>query len=108
MSFEPPTLADVVAARRVVSPYIFRTPLRRYPALDDLIGAEVWVKHENFQLLGSFKVRGGVNLVSRLSPEELGGGLITASTGNHGQAIAFAGRTFGAQVVIVCATWGPK
>ena len=101
MSLQPPTLADIVDARRVISPHVFRTPLRHCPALDDLIGAEVWVKHENFQLLGSFKIRGGINLVSRLSRQELDGGIITASTGNHGQAIAFAGRTFGARVIIV-------
>ena len=101
MSGQPPTLADVVDARRVISPHVFRTPLRHYPALDDLIGAEVWVKHENFQVLGSFKIRGGINLVSRLSRRELDGGIITASTGNHGQAIAFAGRAFGARVIVV-------
>jgi len=101
MTPEAATFADVVSARRVVSPHIFRTPLRHYPALDDLIGAEVWVKHENFQILGSFKPRGGINLVSGLPPEALEAGLITASTGNHGQSIAFSGRTFGARVTVV-------
>ncbi|MBM3957569.1 MAG: threonine/serine dehydratase [Gemmatimonadetes bacterium] len=101
MPLEPPTFADVVKARRILLPHVFRTPLRRHPVLDELVGAEVWVKHENFQILGSFKVRGGVNLVAGLSRRELDAGLITASTGNHGQAIAFAGKTFGARVVIV-------
>ena len=101
MPLQPPTLADIIDARRVIAPYVFRTPLRHWPALDDLIGAEVWVKHENFQPLGSFKIRGGVNLVSQLSQEQLDAGIITASTGNHGQAIAFAGRAFGARVIVV-------
>jgi threonine dehydratase len=66
-----------------------------------LVGAEVWIKHENFQVLGAFKVRGGINLVSQLSGDELAAGLITASSGNHGQSIAFAAKTFGAPCVIV-------
>ena len=59
-----------------------------------MLGAEVHVKHENHQPVGAFKVRGGVNLVSRLSGEERERGVITASTGNHGQSIAFAARLF--------------
>lgn len=56
------------------------------------MGAEVWVKHENHQPVGAFKVRGGLNLAARLSEEERRAGLFTASTGNHGQSIAFAAR----------------
>lgn len=88
-------------ARRVIGPYVFRTPLRQYASLSELIEAEVWVKHENFQVLGAFKVRGGINLVARLSSEELAQGVVTASTGNHGQSIAFAARAFGAAATIV-------
>ena len=86
------TLSDVLAARRRIGPYLRATPLYRYGALDELLDAEVWVKHENHQPIGAFKVRGGVNLVSRLGEEERQRGLITASTGNHGQSIAFAAR----------------
>jgi threonine dehydratase len=64
-------------------------------------GTELWVKHENYQVLGSFKPRGGINLVSQLTPEQLSGGLVAASTGNHGQSVAFAGKTFGVPVTIV-------
>lgn len=96
-----PTFADVEAARTRIADHIFRTPLRHYPSLSELIGAEIWVKHENFQALGAFKVRGGINLVSQLSADEIASGLITASSGNHGQSIAFAARTFGAHCVIV-------
>ncbi len=96
-----PSFADVLDARRLISPYVLRTPLRRYPALCDLVGADVWVKHENFQILGAFKVRGGLNLIGRTTQEERVQGFITASTGNHGQSIAFAARTFGAACTVV-------
>ena len=89
-----PTLADVHEAGRRIAPHLRETPLFRYAGLDDVLGAEVHVKHENHQPVGAFKVRGGVNLVSRLSGEERERGVITASTGNHGQSIAFAARLF--------------
>ena len=71
------------------------TPLYPYAGLDELLGAEVWVKHENHQPVGAFKVRGGVNLVSQLGEDERRRGLIAASTGNHGQSVAYAARLFG-------------
>jgi threonine dehydratase len=90
-----PGLADVLAARRRIAPYLPRTPLFSYPQLDELMGARVYVKHENHQPVGAFKVRGGVNLVAQLSDDERRRGLIASSTGNHGQSIAFAARHFG-------------
>src|SRR5687768_10335949 len=89
------TLGDVFAARSRISPFLRPTPLYSYPSLDELLEAEVWVKHENHQPVGAFKVRGGVNLVSQLSAEERSRGLITASTGNHGQSVAYAARLYG-------------
>ncbi len=100
MTFEPPTFADVLAARERIAPHLPPTALNRYPALDDLAGTEVWVKHENHQPVGAFKVRGGVNLVSQLSEDERQRGLISASTGNHGQSIAFASHLFGVRAII--------
>ncbi len=97
---EPPTIVDVFEARRRIAPYLPRTPLFRYPALDALVGTEVWVKHENHQPVGAFKVRGGVNLVAQLTDEGRRRGLIAASTGNHGQSLAYAGRLFGVPVTI--------
>ena len=94
------TLADVLDARRRIAPYLAPTPLYTYPALSEMAGAEIWIKHENHQPIGAFKVRGGMNLVSQLSEEERKAGLITASTGNHGQSIAYAGRTFGVETII--------
>jgi threonine dehydratase len=97
---EPPTFADVLAARDRISPYLRETALNRYPALDELVGTAVWVKHENHQPVCNFKVRGGVNLVARLSEDERRRGVITASTGNHGQSIAFASRLFGVHAIV--------
>src|SRR5438046_9177597 len=95
-----PTLTDVLDAARQIRPYLQPTPLRRYPALDRLVGAEVHVKHENLNPTGAVKVRGGVNLVSRLSEDERRRGVIAASTGNHGQSVAYAARLFGVSAII--------
>jgi threonine dehydratase len=96
-----PEFRDVLAAQRRIRPYLARTPLHSYPALNDLLGAQVYVKHENYQPVGAFKVRGGVNLISRLSPAERERGVIAASTGNHGQSVAFAARLFSVTARIV-------
>ena len=102
---EDPTFTDVLDAAKQIRPYLSPTPLRRYPALDRIVGAEVHVKHENHSPTGAFKVRGGVNLVSRLSEDERGRGVIAASTGNHGQSVAYAARLFGVSAII-CAPAG--
>ncbi len=95
MEWAPITLADVLEARRRIAPHLRPTPLFPYAGLDALLGAEAWVKHENHQPVGAFKIRGGVNLVSQLDEEERRRGLIAASTGNHGQSVAYAARLFG-------------
>ncbi len=98
---QEPTFQDVLKAQRVIRPHVYRTPLRSYPALSALIGADVWVKHENFQVAGAFKVRGGLNLVASTSREERARGFVTASTGNHGQSVAFAARVYGSRATVV-------
>lgn len=95
-----PVFADVLKARKRISPYLIRTPLRHYANLSKLLGFEAYVKHENHQPTGAFKVRGGINLVSQLSPEEKERGVITASTGNHGQSIAYASSLFGVKAIV--------
>jgi threonine dehydratase len=95
-----PTLADVYAARLRIAPHLRPTPLYAYGALSELVGAEIFVKHENHLPIGAFKVRGGVNLVSQLSDGERRSGVITASTGNHGQSIAFAAGLFGVRAIV--------
>ena len=96
-----PTLQDVYAARRVISPFILRTPLRRYPGLCDMLDADVWVKHENMQIMGSFKPRGGLNLIGGSSQQDLDRGFVAASSGNHGQSVAFAAKTFGSSATVI-------
>jgi threonine dehydratase len=96
-----PTFSDVLLAQRQIRPYLQRTPLHSYPALNDFIGTEVFIKHENYQPVGAFKVRGGINLISQLSDGERTRGVIAASTGNHGQSIAYAARLFGVKARIV-------
>ena len=96
-----PTLPDVVAARDRIRAYLSATPLRNYPSLDRLTGAEVWVKHDNLLPTGAFKVRGGVNLISQLDAATRARGVIAASTGNHGQSVAFASRLFGVHATVV-------
>ena len=90
----------MLAARRRIEPHLPRTAFRRYPRLAELVGADVWVKHENHHPTAAFKVRGGINLVSQLDAAERERGLITASTGNHGQSIAYAARLFGVPATI--------
>ena len=99
-AFPVPDLADVLAARQRIAPYLRATPLYRYPALDALTGAQVWVKHENHQPVGAFKVRGGVNLISQLGADERRRGVVAASTGNHGQSVAYAADLFGVRAMI--------
>jgi threonine dehydratase len=86
-----PTLKDVFAARERVYRVVSPTPLMRHPLLDEATGLDIRVKHENHNPTGAFKVRGGANLIASLSPQERRG-VITATTGNHGQSIALACR----------------
>ena len=96
----PPTFNDVLAARDFVGQYLPRTPLVRVEKLSEMLGCDYYAKLENLQPVGAFKVRGGVNLVGTASDQEKRAGLVSASTGNHGQSIAYAGRLFGARVII--------
>src|SRR5215204_3414965 len=97
---EPPTLQDVFLARKVVNRYLDPTPLLYSEALSNKLGFDLWLKCESLQPIGAFKIRGGIYLISKLSAEQRARGVVSASTGNHGQSIAYAGRLFGARVVI--------
>lgn len=101
MTYATPRFQDVLHAQRAIRPYLARTPLYSYPALNDLLGTQVYVKHENYQPVGAFKVRGGINLISQLNADERGRGVIAASTGNHGQSVAYAAQLFGVKARIV-------
>jgi threonine dehydratase len=97
---EIPHLGDVLEARAMIAPYIDPTPLRRYPLLNELLGADVFAKHENHLPTGAFKVRGGINLVARLDAGMRAAGVCAASTGNHGQSVAYAASLFGVAATI--------
>ena len=113
----PPTFEDIVAAHEFIAPYLPKTPLVRVAKLSEELGCDYYVKLENLQPTGAFKVRGGVNLVGHeVSGYRTESGsdridhsiddatnqptLITASTGNHGQSIAYGGRLFDMRVII--------
>ena len=96
-----PKLQDIVEARERISPYIVRTPLHRYRSLDAVTGAEVYGKHEDHQPVGSFKLRGALNVISQLTEEEKRRGVIVSSTGNFGRGIAYAAATFGLAANVV-------
>ena len=97
----PISLDDVRAARARLEPFLTPTPLRAYPQLDAAVsGALLWVKHENMQPTGSFKVRNGLATVTALTPGQRATGIVGATTGNHGLGLAFAGRELGVPVTI--------
>jgi len=97
---QPPTLQDVYAARERVYRVVKPTPLMRHPLLAAETGLDIYVKHENHNSTGAFKIRGGLNLIGSLSPDERRG-VILATTGNHGQSIAFACQREGVPCTIV-------
>ena len=95
-----PGFADVLRARDTIAPYLRPTPLYPYPGLSEAVGASIWVKHENHLPTGAFKVRGGINFMAQLPEAQRRRGVITASTGNHGQSVAYAAQRFGVRVIV--------
>ena len=89
------SLAEIEAAAERVAGTVVETPLVR------LTGTNVWIKCESAQPIGSFKLRGAYNMIAQLSPEQLGRGVITYSSGNHAQGVGYAARALGAKAVIV-------
>jgi threonine dehydratase len=98
---EPPTYADLLAAAPRVYAHMQPSPLLRHSMLDDWTGCQTWIKHENHNPTGAFKIRGGLNLVGQLGADERRRGVIAASTGNHGQSLALACRLHGVRCRIV-------
>lgn len=98
----PITFDDVLQARERLAPYLIQTPLRHYPLLDELLGGgtSLLIKHENHQPTCSFKVRNGLSLATALSTEERDRGVVAASTGNHGQGVAYAAHLLGIRATI--------
>jgi threonine dehydratase len=100
MPDEIPQLRDVLDAQQTIRPFLDPTPVRAYPSLNRAVGCELFVKHENHQPTGAFKVRGGINLVSHTGSDQLAAGVYAASTGNHGQSVAYAASLFGVAATI--------
>jgi threonine dehydratase len=102
------TLADVERAREIVAPVLHRTPLFSSRSLSERLGADAYLKGENFQRTGSFKPRGAVNAISKLSKEQRERGIVTMSAGNAAQAIAFAARAAGVPVTVAMPQTAPQ
>jgi threonine dehydratase len=100
ISWPVPTLADVLKARQSIGPYLRATPLLEPAELSAALGCRVVLKCENLNPTGAFKVRGGITLLATLSLEERCRGVVAASTGNHGQSIAYAARLFDCRGVV--------
>ena len=101
MNWERPDLKNILEARQVIKDYMPRTPIYSYPYLNQLLGTKVFIKHENHTPTGVFKARGALYLFSRLDAQQKDKGVVTASTGNHAQSIAYAGHLFDVPVTII-------
>lgn len=95
------TVQEIRDAGTRIAPYAVKTPLLRLPALDSHLGCQVYAKAENMQTTGSFKYRGAMNKILSLSTEELERGIVAASSGNHGKALAYAAKMLGVKATIV-------
>ena len=95
------TFQGIIAARRVVAQFLKPSPLIHYPELSEKLGFHAYVKHENHNPTGSFKVRGGLNFMHHLPQTQREKGVITATRGNHGQSIAYAAAQFGVNATVV-------
>ena len=96
----PINLTEIIRARSIIRPYLTPTPLRSYESLNRLVGAEVYLKHENHNPTGTFKIRGSLNLMHHLKEKGVRG-VITFSTGNHGSSVAASAGIFGLEAVVV-------
>ena len=99
---------NIQEARTRIAPYIVKTPLLRLQNLDAYLGCEVYAKAECMQITGAFKLRGAMNKLLSLSPEELSHGIVAASSGNHGRGIAYAAKLLGTTAVIVMPYTAPQ
>ena len=103
-----PSKEQIEQAHVRIKPFIHRTPVLTSKTLDQLSGASLFFKCENFQKIGAFKIRGAMNAVLSLPKEKLKNGIATHSSGNHAQAIAYAAREVGAKAYVVMPDTSPK
>ena len=101
LNFTMPTLKEIQEAHNRISPFIHRTPVLTNFGLNELSGAELYFKCDNFQKAGSFKIRGATNTVLQLTQDELGRGVVTSSSGNHGAALSMAVTKRGGKTKVV-------
>ena len=106
--FADVTADDVRRAADRLRNVVRRTELRRAPRLSDRVRHDVWLKLENAQLTGSFKIRGAYNAIAALSPAEHARGVVTASAGNHGRGVALAAQQFGVRATIFVPKTAPR
>ncbi len=103
-----PSLASISISHDLIRPYIHRTAVLQSTSLNELTGCDIFFKCENFQKIGAFKARGGMNAVLSLTKEAQQKGLTTHSSGNHAQAIALAAKAVGTTAYIVMPSNAPK
>ncbi len=103
-----PTYDDVLDAAERIAPHVHRTPVFTSAFLDSLVGASVFLKAENLQKVGAFKARGAINAVLLLTDDEAARGVATQSSGNHGQAVAYACAVRGIQATIIMPEHAPR
>ena len=101
------TLESIFQAQNRLRPYVLHTPLLRLPSLDALLGCQAYVKAECMQLTHSFKIRGALNRILQLTPEERAKGVVTASSGNHGRGVAYGAKMLGIQATVVIPEHAP-
>lgn len=102
------TQSDIQAAHEKIQPFIHRTPVLTCQSINEMVGAELFFKCENFQKIGAFKARGGINAVLSLPEEARAKGVVTHSSGNHAQAIALAAKMAGVPAYIVMPKTAPE
>ncbi|MBO3699886.1 pyridoxal-phosphate dependent enzyme [Fabibacter sp. E12] len=104
----PVSLQDIQTAHQRIVPYVHRTPILTSESVNEIAGCELYFKCENFQKVGAFKARGGVNAVLSLPEEQRKKGVVTHSSGNHAQAIAMAAKMAGIPAYIVMPKTAPE
>src|SRR5215207_11274710 len=101
-----PTLSDIQQAQRTIAGDAIRTPLVRLHVAD--APAEIYLKLENLQPIGSFKIRGAANAIARLRPEQIENGVVTASAGNMAQGVAWCARKLGIPCTVIAPLTAPE
>ncbi|CAD5259677.1 MULTISPECIES: threonine/serine dehydratase [Halomonadaceae] len=106
--YDSPTIQDIREAQGRLKPYIKHTPLLRGEKMDEALGCQIYLKPENLQVTGAFKIRGALNKSLSLPKEDIANGIIATSSGNHAQGLAYAARLLGVKAILVLPVTTPK